>query len=271
MCGSVVEFILLLVFDFVSQFREFGSLEQNAAESRVGVQFRIGDFAGMKDYLLVLDPAVHPDERFRGAGHDLEYAARSAEFPHQSTGDQWFDESQFESYRKLGYHVGMHTFQSASEHYDLYDRTTEFFDHMSALWFPPTREIAEFSTAHARDYASLLEKLRSENELSTIDPSMFPGLHAEVDSLSPTERNVFLYCSILIQFMERVYSDLRMHEDREHPSIQGWLRIFQAWARSPHFAQAWEGSKSTYSERFQRFYEDVIGPRPKPEIRSHSV
>jgi hypothetical protein len=26
------------------------------------------------------------------------------DFPNQSTGDQFFDESQFESYRKLGYH-----------------------------------------------------------------------------------------------------------------------------------------------------------------------
>jgi len=26
-------------------------------------------------------------------------------FPHESTADQWFKESQFESYRALGYHV----------------------------------------------------------------------------------------------------------------------------------------------------------------------
>jgi hypothetical protein len=27
-------------------------------------------------------------------------------FPHQSTGDQWFDETQFEAYRKLGLEIG---------------------------------------------------------------------------------------------------------------------------------------------------------------------
>jgi hypothetical protein len=36
----------------------------------------------------------------------LEYRRREPAFPHQSTGDQFFDESQFESYRKLGYTVG---------------------------------------------------------------------------------------------------------------------------------------------------------------------
>jgi hypothetical protein len=34
----------------------------------------------------------------------LNYAKTHTSFPHQSTGDQWFDEVQFESYRMLGYH-----------------------------------------------------------------------------------------------------------------------------------------------------------------------
>ncbi len=33
------------------------------------------------------------------------YAAENEDFPHQSTGDQFFDEAQFESYRALGLHV----------------------------------------------------------------------------------------------------------------------------------------------------------------------
>jgi hypothetical protein len=33
------------------------------------------------------------------------YADQNTAFPHQSTDDQWFDESQFESYRRLGYHT----------------------------------------------------------------------------------------------------------------------------------------------------------------------
>lgn len=37
-------------------------------------------------------------------------------FPHQSTVDQCFDESQFESYRKLGHWIGRHVFQQPSTH-----------------------------------------------------------------------------------------------------------------------------------------------------------
>jgi hypothetical protein len=33
------------------------------------------------------------------------YAAANEDFPHQSTGDQFFSESQFESYRALGFEI----------------------------------------------------------------------------------------------------------------------------------------------------------------------
>ncbi|MEO6024932.1 MAG: peptidoglycan-binding protein [Burkholderiales bacterium] len=36
----------------------------------------------------------------------LNYRNLDRTFPHQTTADQWFDETQFESYRKLGYHIG---------------------------------------------------------------------------------------------------------------------------------------------------------------------
>ena len=46
----------------------------------------------------------------RGRGFELpydvySYACRNKDFPHQSTADQWFSESQFESYRALGFHI----------------------------------------------------------------------------------------------------------------------------------------------------------------------
>jgi hypothetical protein len=41
----------------------------------------------------------------------LNYRLRHADFPHESTGDQWFSESQFESYRQLGECIGSQLFQ----------------------------------------------------------------------------------------------------------------------------------------------------------------
>jgi hypothetical protein len=51
--------------------------------------------------LLYIKPAFYGNEP-----RDVyEYAKRCAEFPHETTVDQWFGESQFESYRALGYHI----------------------------------------------------------------------------------------------------------------------------------------------------------------------
>jgi hypothetical protein len=51
--------------------------------------------------LLYIKPTVYGDEP-----HDvLEYKKGFPAFPHQSTGDQFFDEPQFESYRMLGSHI----------------------------------------------------------------------------------------------------------------------------------------------------------------------
>jgi Patatin-like phospholipase len=43
----------------------------------------------------------------------LNYAKQHKDFPHESTADQWFDEAQFESYRKLGHHIAKTIFASA--------------------------------------------------------------------------------------------------------------------------------------------------------------
>ena len=42
------------------------------------------------------------------------YASLHPEFPHESTADQFFSESQFESYRALGYHIGRDVFEAVS-------------------------------------------------------------------------------------------------------------------------------------------------------------
>jgi hypothetical protein len=49
--------------------------------------------------LLYLKPSLHGREPV----DVLAYAASSPTFPHEGTSDQWFSESQFESYRALGF------------------------------------------------------------------------------------------------------------------------------------------------------------------------
>jgi hypothetical protein len=50
--------------------------------------------------LIYIKPVLTGDEPADVAN----YASSDRTFPHQSTADQWFDEAQFESYRRLGTH-----------------------------------------------------------------------------------------------------------------------------------------------------------------------
>jgi hypothetical protein len=43
----------------------------------------------------------------------LNYRKTNKAFPNQSTADQWFDETQFEAYRSLGYHIGKDALEQA--------------------------------------------------------------------------------------------------------------------------------------------------------------
>src|SRR5262249_54548496 len=56
---------------------------------------------GGEGLLVYLKPAMHGDE----PTDVLNYRATHDSFPHESTSDQWFSESQFESYRRLGLHI----------------------------------------------------------------------------------------------------------------------------------------------------------------------
>jgi len=68
----------------------------------------------------------------------LEYRARQPLFPHQSTGDQWFDESQFESYRALGQHVAVQVLEQDPE--EPWDPDT-FFARLRERWREPARVV----------------------------------------------------------------------------------------------------------------------------------
>ena len=51
-----------------------------------------------------MKPAYHGVSIIEGAGV-RSYAMESQTFPHEPTGDQWFTESQFESYRSLAFDI----------------------------------------------------------------------------------------------------------------------------------------------------------------------
>jgi len=81
-------------------YHAIGEIDYPDADGTEGVR---------KGLILYIKPAYHGSENI-----DIRsYAAANPDFPHQSTTDQWFSESQFESYRALGFEITDKVLQTA--------------------------------------------------------------------------------------------------------------------------------------------------------------
>jgi predicted acylesterase/phospholipase RssA len=68
------------------------------------IRYSVVDATGEDGALIYLKPVLSGDESLDVEGYAKIHATAQKQFPQQPTSDQFFDESQFESYRWLGYH-----------------------------------------------------------------------------------------------------------------------------------------------------------------------
>jgi hypothetical protein len=89
-------------------------LEPRRAASHAAVaRVRYPDPDGFEGRLVYIKPGVTGDEPI-----DLrEYGRHHRTFPQQSAADQFFDEAQWESYRKLGEHIGDRVFEHTTDNW----------------------------------------------------------------------------------------------------------------------------------------------------------
>ena len=86
--------------DGVAISREIEPQSRHCAVGTIG--YRAIDGLGAEDGVLIYIKTSLTGNEPRDVTN---YARQNPSFPHQPTSDQWFDESQFESYRRLGYHT----------------------------------------------------------------------------------------------------------------------------------------------------------------------
>jgi hypothetical protein len=81
-----------------------GKVSSQPVEASAGPHVAIGTIdygGGEKGYLVYLKSSLSGDEN----DYIRDYARRYDRFPHETTGDQFFSEEQFEVYRALGFHM----------------------------------------------------------------------------------------------------------------------------------------------------------------------
>jgi hypothetical protein len=205
----------------------------------------------------------------------MHYATEHAVFPHESTADQFFSESQFESYRRLGHFLAGEILgasrAAASSDLDM-DR---LFRELSVRWYRPSLGVASSFGRLAEQVDELFERLRTSKELGFLSKQFYPEwrnlLGANVvDATIQTKdlltlpdnedhlRQGFYFCNSLIQLMESVYVALNLETDWQHPDLSGWINVFNHWAWSGMFRATWAVSAATYGGRFRAFCEQRL-------------
>jgi hypothetical protein len=203
---------------------------------------------GVKGTILYFKTTMTGDEPA-----DIEgYRQRNPAFPQQSTADQFFSESQFESYRRLG----LHCVESAIDPVKLpLDKT---FERLSVRWQTPPGTPESASTQHAGAYSKLLDQWAKTAGLETHDAEFVPDVPPGFES-GPARAQLFFILDLL-QFMDNVFVDCHFgqSENRDHPSNEGWMNIFRHWARQQPVQKVWQGQRENFRGAFRYFMDDLI-------------
>lgn len=209
---------------------------------------------GTQGTLLYLKASLTGDESYDVAQHKKADPA----FPHDSTLNQFFTESKFESYRILGKHVVEKVFSRVPAPQKPAD-VAATFSQLEQNWAPPATAAEGAFTKHASAYSALIGRLSENDKLRFLDSEILPGFPpADLpEPLSPEIRQAKLLITDFIQLMEDVYLDLNLDDDSQfgHPNNAGWITLFRRWKTGPTFNEVWNAVGNTYGSAFQRFYQ----------------
>ncbi len=181
--------------------------------------------------LVYLKPSLSGDE----PSDVREYATQHDAFPHEPTSDQFFDESQFESYRRLGEHIGGQVFTPAVSSAN--ESLAEILDRLEQHWLAAgLHDTSPVDTHAMRDIDSLLGNFALEGYSREIYPELTSVL--DID----TNRDmgaIFHSCASQVRTMERVFRSLDLNRHAANPNNMGWMGLFQRWAGTDSFRRCW--------------------------------
>ncbi|HZI80988.1 MAG TPA: patatin-like phospholipase family protein [Vicinamibacterales bacterium] len=228
----------------------------------------------------------------------LRYAAEHPAFPHESTNDQFFDESQFESYRALGYHATEDVFTRALRADECGAlQPVEIFTLLRQRWGTPAPAPLDAERKYSASLDRIWTVLRTSKTLNFLDGQMFPEMPALMGlppealprGVQPPPRGLpdvnywlpkteaerregFYVCVQMLQLMEDVFLDFDLDEYYDHIDNRGWMNLFQHWAWSGMLCATWAMTGSTFDPRFQRFCWTRLDLRPgRPSVAKQAV
>jgi hypothetical protein len=197
----------------------------------------------------------------------LAYKLQHETFPQDSTANQWFAETQFESYRRLGHHVAMTAIRPAlpptQDKVGHRSEIPDLFQSLFSIWYPPTPEMQQYLSQHVQQYQSILKELRERPELAGLAERLNDSRSAlrnpvqwDAPSLPPTSKDyAWQFANALLDFMYTVYTDLQLAfpDNRTSPHADWWICLFRRWCRVSLLQETWQKMMPVYSNEFRLF------------------
>ncbi len=215
--------------------------------------------------LLYVKPTLTGDE----PADIAQYARRNLRFPHETTLDQFYDEAQWESYRRLGEHVVEEAFEPVAnlvaklkQESPSCGSAARLFLRARYNWPPlPSDEpaIEELNAAWVelgdRLEAPGLEALRRQVSIRLAAAASAAADEKDLLAALPAVRAA-------IRIMEAVCLRTGFGKDDwapSNPRYMGWLNRFGAWASSPMFRSWWPWLAPFHSQEFTTFMAATFG------------
>jgi len=224
--------------------------------------------------LLYFKPTLTGDEPCDIA----QYKTRNREFPHESTTDQFYDEAQWESYRRLGEHAVEEAFgflkaQPRKEAKPKPGQGPEAHEIFTAVWwewYPGPEELHSQLVDLTERYKQLEAEIRRHAPIR-LRYEMFPELKCvkpdfEPDAEDEAVADALSFLLQMIQFMEDVWDRCSLDTEDNHPLNQGWINLFQRWIHMPSFQTWWPILTPLYGVGLRRFVERIGGGRQAAQV-----
>ncbi len=207
--------------------------------------------AGMdKGTILYIKPCLTGDE----PPDVLQYSTRNGEFPHEGTADQFYDEAQWESYRRLGEHA----IDTSLGFFEIPPNATRspaerLFRDVRSRWHTAPADLQANFLVMSERCASLEHDLMSEGpaqlrgeffaEATALAAVAAVAANQQAPALAPPsvddEIQILSYLIRVAQIMEDVWVAAELERYWSHPLNEGWMNYFYRWAATPSFRRWW--------------------------------
>ena len=194
-------------------------------------------------------------------------------FPHESTGDQFYSESRFESYRALGEHIARKVFRDADSDSD--SDPAALFSRLGRRWAQAPPNLDEDFLESMKPFVKMHEALRTDPNLASLSHELYPerGQPAgdgasPAAAPAPADDRAHLHAVVeMLQAMENAWIAVNLDAYSDHPLNRGWMNVIRRWINSGIFRTHWPAVRGEFSEGFVRFCETELNlAKPKPNV-----